>query len=434
MKILVLADNYLPEIAATSFRIHEHAKHWIECGHEVTVVTCVPNWPHGKTFAGYRNRFYQEETIDGVRVIRVWSYMAANAGFVKRTLDYLSFLLSAVMWCWRYPRCDVILATSPQFFTSVAGWLISWLRWRPWVFEVRDLWPASIEAVGAVRKPRLLRWLEQLELFLYRQATRVIAVTDPIRADLIHRGITADKIDVVTNGVDPHAFDPDHFHDNARQRLGIGADAILAGYIGTTGLAHGLTTILEAAALCHARIDVTFLIMGEGAERQRLEQLARESGLNNVRFADRVPREQLPAYLAAVDVPIIHLRPDPVFQTVIPSKMFEWMAMRKPLLMAVEGEAARIVAEHQCGVCIPSGDAAAMADAVCRLAHRRGDRAAMGLRGQQAVARHYSRRVKALAALQTLALAAGETLPSALSDMEISEGPMSLQLPDRAAA
>lgn len=408
MKILVLADNYLPEIAATSFRIHEHAAVWLERGHEVTVVTCAPNWPHGKVFPGFRNRAYQEEWIDGVRVIRVWSYLAANRGFFQRTLDYVSFMFSAVAWCWRFPQFDVVLATSPQFFTAAAGWLISWLRWRPWIFEVRDLWPASIAAVGAAKPSLWLRAMERLELFLYRRAARVITVTEPIRQDLIRRGIDPTKIDVVTNGVNPADFDLDQTFGDARRRLSIPPEAFVTGYVGTTGMAHGLETLLDAAELCRDRRDVWFVIIGDGAERQRLEQLATERGLDNVRFLDRVPRTELPDYLAAFDLPIIHLKRDPVFETVIPSKLLEWMAMSRPVLMAVEGEAARIVTEHACGLCIPSEDPAAMAAAILSAVSDREQLAAMGRRGRVAMLREFNRGVKADEALETLREAAGK--------------------------
>ncbi|HEU0068005.1 MAG TPA: glycosyltransferase family 4 protein, partial [Nitrospiraceae bacterium] len=380
MNILVLADNFTPEIVATSFRTHEHAKVWLEQGHSVTVVTCAPNWPQGQLFPGYRNRLYQEEWIDGIRVIRVWSYMTANKGFLKRTLDYVSFMLSAVFWCWRFPRFDVVLATSPQFFTALAGWLISVLRWRPWIFEVRDLWPASIAAVGA-SKGRLIHWLERLELFLYRRANRVLVVTSAFRDDLQSRGIPVEKIDLATNGVDVANFSPDQVSFNARERLDIPEDAFVSGYVGTTGMAHGLETLIEAAAACRDYQHIQFLIIGEGAERAALEELARQKGLNNLRFLNRVPHADMPSYLSAFDLPIIHLRPDPVFRTVIPSKLFEFMAMQLPVLMAVEGEAAVIVSDAGCGVCIPSGDAAAMANAILDLAARRKALALMGARG-----------------------------------------------------
>ncbi len=405
MHILVLADNFVPEIAATSFRVRDHAKVWLAEGHDVTVVTCVPNWPHGKAFPGYRNRLYQVEWIDGVRVIRLWSYMTANKGFLRRTLDYVSFMVSAILFCWRYPRFDVILATSPQFFTAVAGWVISILHWRPWVFEIRDLWPASIKAVGA-GDGWMIRALERLELFLYRRANRIIALTNAFRRDLTDRGIDAAKIDVVTNGVDVAQFNRDAVTYDARQRLGIPSDKFLAGYIGTTGMAHGLETILDAAEAVSgqqgAGAEIHFLIMGEGAERETLEADARRRGLANLQFADRVPQAEVPNYLAALDVAIIHLRPDPVFKTVIPSKLFEFMAMGVPVLMAVEGQAAEIVADCGCGVCIPSGNGYDMATAVIRLSENRDQLSRMSGRGQFAAAEQFGRSVKARQALRAL--------------------------------
>jgi colanic acid biosynthesis glycosyl transferase WcaI len=403
MKILLVADNYLPEITATSFRIQDHAKHWLAQGHEVTVVTCVPNWPHGKPFPGYRNRLYQEEWMDGVRVIRLGTYMTANKGFLKRTLDYVSFMIAATLWSWRYPASDVIVATSPQFFAAMAGWLISLARRRPWIFEVRDLWPESIKAVGASRG-RLIDWLERLELFLYRRADRIVVVTHAFRRNLVSRGIDTKKIDVVTNGVDWEQFQEVHDAAAARRRLGVPEEAFLAGYIGTTGLAHGLETIVEAANLCRAHEKVHFLIMGEGARRAELEALAREKELTNLHFADRVPHRDVSAYLAAMDLPIVHLRPDPTFESVIPSKLFEFMAIGRAVLLGVAGESAQIVADAGCGVCVPPGDARAMADAVLACAERPEELRAMGERGREAASR-YDRRVKAAEALQSFELA-----------------------------
>ena len=231
MRILVLTDRFTPEIAAPSFRVMEHAKIWISLGHEVTVVTCVPNFPHGKVFAGYSNKLFQEEWIDGIRVLRLWSYMAENAGFLGRILDNASFMCSAIVQSRRFPDFDVILATSPPLFVPVAGYMISKLFSRPWVFELRDLWPASIAAVGAMNG-RVLGLLEKLELFLYRKASRIIALTDSFKSDLVTRGIQPDKIDVVENGVDEAFFNPNSVTFDARQILGLNKEAFLAGYIG----------------------------------------------------------------------------------------------------------------------------------------------------------------------------------------------------------
>jgi colanic acid biosynthesis glycosyl transferase WcaI len=417
MHILILSDRYIPEITAPSFRIRDHAQHWLRLGHEVTVVTCVPNFPQGEVFAGYRNRFYQVEWIDGVRVIRVWSYMTANTGTIKRTLNYVSFMLSAIVFFFRYPKFDVILATSPPLFVPVAGYALSQLRRRPWVFEIRDLWPASIEAVVPTTR-WLLGLFTRLELFLYRKADRIVSLTDPFKHELTRRGIPAEKHDVVTNGVDLDEFDPEKVHIDARKVLGVGRGEFLAGYIGTVGLSQSLITLIEAAELCREDPDIVFLIMGGGAERAMLAEEARRRKLVQVIFCDFVQHQDVPSYLAALDVSIVHLKAHPLFRTVIPSKIFENMAMATPMVYAVEGHSAQIVAEAGAGVCIPSDDPAAMARAVrkmkqdcCRLRE-------MGQRGRQAVVNRYSRRVKAIELIRSLNLALGRPAGDSLGMVE----------------
>lgn len=404
MRILVLTDRFTPEIAAPSFRLMDHAQEWLRAGHQVTVVTCVPNFPRGVPFEGYTNRLYQEEWIRGVRVIRVWSYLAPNVGTIKRTLDYLSYMFAAVFFAWRYPAFDVLLASSPPLFVAAAGYAVATIRRRPWVFEIRDLWPASIKAVNA-SKGLGLRLLEKLEMFLYRKADRIISLTDSFKDELTERGISPDKNDIVTNGVDAEQFSAQQVRFDARPVLGVSAEDFLAAYIGTVGMAHGLRTVLDAAEMCRERKHVRFLIMGEGAERAKLEAEAKSRGLTNVMFKDFVPHDQVPSFLAALSAAIVHLKPDPLFLTVIPSKIFENMAMGTPMVYAVEGESARIVAEAKAGVCIPSGDAKAMADTILALDADRPRLRELGRNGVEVVHRQYSRRVKAQAAIRTLELA-----------------------------
>ena len=407
LKILVLTDRFLPEIAAPSFRTMEHAKIWRDLGHDVTVVTCVPNFPRGKVFEGYRNRLWQEETMDGVRVIRIWSYMVPNEGVLKRTLDYVSFMVSAVLFSPKYPAFDVVLATSPPFFVAIAGAGVSILRNRPWIFEIRDLWPASIRAVGASRSPALAL-VERLELLLYRHATRIVSLTHSFKRDLVERGIPAEKNDVVTNGVDGELFSRERATLDARAELGIGRDVFLTGYIGTVGLAHGLGTILDAAERTRDERGLAWLILGEGAERAHLEADAARRGLSNVLFRDFVGRERMPSYLAAMDASIVHLKPEPLFKTVIPSKIFEAMAMGVPLVMAVEGESADIVRDAGAGVCVPSGDAEALARAVVELKRDPARARALGESGRTAVRARYDRRRLGEAVLRSLETAVAD--------------------------
>lgn len=406
--ILVLTDCFHPEIAPPSFRIMDHARYWLRAGHRVTVVTGAPNRPSGKVFAGYRNDLWTTEDMEGVQVIRLWSYMSANEGFLRRTLDYGSLMASQILAAPFYPDVDVILATSPPLQTAIAGSMIARARNKPWIFEVRDLWPASIKAVGAADGP-LLDFLEGLELRLYRDATRVVLLTSAFERDLLERRIPGHKLDVVTNGVDLDAIRPDpEGAARIRAHLGLSATDVLFGYIGTTGMAHGLETVLDAATRLRDQPHLRWLILGEGAARAGLEQRAIAAGLTNVTFHDFVPHAEVLAWTGACDVAVVHLKPDPLFKTVIPSKIFEAMALERPILMAVEGEAADLVRQAGAGVCIPSGDSYAMADAALNLAANPADRASMGRSGRLAAERHHSRRSKAEALLRVFERAIAE--------------------------
>jgi colanic acid biosynthesis glycosyl transferase WcaI len=403
MRILVLADRFIPEISATSFRLGYYAKSWCAAGHEVTVVTCAPNLPRGKVFSGYKNGLYRAEWIDGVRVVRVWSYITANAGFARRILDQSSFMVSAVLQSWRFPKFDVIFASSPPLFVAMAGYMISRVWRRPWIFELADLWPASIEAVGLGKKAPM--WLlEKIELFLYRNADRIISLTPAFKENLARRGISPDKNDVITNGVDTEKFDPAIVREDIRKELGISENVFLVGYFGTTGMAHGLDTFLEAARRHEENKSIMFLIIGDGAEREALEEKSHALGLTSIIFRNFVAHEKMPDYLAALDLFLVHLKPHPVFKTVIPSKIFEPMAMEIPMLCALEGEGARVVSESGAGMCIPPGDPTIMADTIFRFSKERFELAQMGKNGRQAAIEKFSRRSKADAVLKSFKL------------------------------
>ena len=368
MRILFLSDNFPPEGNAPATRLYEHAIRWVRAGHEVTVITCAPNFPEGKLFPGYRNAWHQVEAMDGIRVVRVKTYITANEGFLKRTLDYLSFMLMATVASVFERRPDVVVATSPQFFCALAGWMVGVLKWRPFVFELRDLWPASITAVGAMRKGLVIRMLERIEMFLYRRADAIIAVTESFREELVARGVPREKIHVVINGVDLDRYEPRPRDADLEREFGL-EGKFVAGYVGTHGMAHALPKVLEAAERLLHRTDVVFFFAGAGAERAKVEQLVRDRSLHNVRLIPRQPKERMPALWSVCDLCIVPLRDTPVFATVIPSKIFESMGMGVPILMSLpEGEAVRIVRRTETGVCVRPEDSAAMAEAIAGLA------------------------------------------------------------------
>lgn len=367
MHILFLSDNFPPETNAPATRLHEHAREWVRAGHRVTVVTCAPNFPEGRLLAGYRNELVRRETIDGIEVVRVKTYIARNSGFGKRTLDYLSFLVSGTIGALFVERPDVVVSTSPQFFAGLAGWVVSFLRRKPFVFEVRDLWPASIAAVGAMRRGFVLKTLERLELFLYARADSIVVVTEAFQRDLVSRGVDPDKITVITNGVDLSTYAPTLRDPRAAERLGVKGKFVV-GYLGTHGMAHALDNVLDAAERLRGQDDVRFLFVGAGAARDGLVEAARRRGLTNVIFHPSQPKDAMPSVWSVCDVALVHLKNSPVFETVIPSKVFEAMGMGVPVLLcAPTGEISSIVERTSCGVHVPAEDPAALADAVLRL-------------------------------------------------------------------
>ena len=369
MHILFLTDNYPPDVNAPASRTYEHCREWVRQGHQVTVVTCFPNFPAGKVYPGYRNRLWQWDEMDGIRVLRVWSYITANQGFIKRTLDYISYMISASLAAPFVRKPDLVVGTSPQFFTACAAWLVSRLRRVPFVFELRDLWPESIKAVGAMQDSFLFRFLERLELFLYRKASAVVSVTRSFREILVERGVPAGKIHVITNGLDPGRFMPvDKDLELLRKHRLEGR--FVAGYIGTHGLAHSLETLLLAAREISADPEgqeVSFLFLGDGANKSNLVARASEIGLTNVIFLDSVPKSEVVRYWSLLDVSVIHLKKTDLFKTVIPSKIFESIGMGLPILLGVQGESADIVQSNGVGEVFEPENAAELAGKILAL-------------------------------------------------------------------
>jgi glycosyltransferase involved in cell wall biosynthesis len=411
--ILFLTDNFPPEVNAPASRTFEHCRQWVKAGHRVTVITCAPNFPKGKVFDGYKNRLWQRERMEGIDVIRVWSYITANEGFSRRVLDYLSFMLSAIVVGPWVRDVDVIVGTSPQFFTACAAYVVSRLKGVPYVFELRDLWPESIKAVGAMKDSRAIRMLERLELFLYRKSAAVVSVTESFKKVLVRRGIPAEKIHVVTNGVDVSQFRPRPKDRELTARLGL-EGKFVAGYIGTHGMAHALETLIEAAERLQDR-GFAFIFLGDGARKQALRELAESKGLKNVVFVDSVPKADVARYWSLLDVSVIHLRKTELFTTVIPSKLFECMGMGIPVLHGVEGESADIVRDTGVGIPFPPEDVGALCAALERFRDRPDELAEY--RGRcLAAAGKFDRNFLAAKMLDVLLGVAGRTAPAVAAE------------------
>ncbi len=394
MNILFLSHYFPPEVNAPASRTYEHCRQWVQDGHSVTVVTCAPNHPQGKVYEGYRNRLFQRETKDGIQVIRIWTYVTANEGFAKRTLNYVSYMASAIVATLFLPKADVVLSTSPQFFNGLAGYFVSRLRRIPWVLEIRDLWPESIVAVGAIKNKALIKLLEWIELFAYRNADRIVPVTDSFKAYMIGKGIQTDKILVVKNGVDLGQYQPLNGMNALAGELDL-QGKFVASYFGTHGMAHHLETVLQAAQKLSHEKNIVFLLVGDGAERHMLVRMREEMGLKNVMMLDQQPKSRMRELWALSSISLVLLKKSDLFKTVIPSKIFESLAMEKPIILGVEGESAALIKESKAGICIEPEQAQELADRVLELARDSGACQQLGANGRRYVSEHFDRIVLA---------------------------------------
>lgn len=359
-------------------------------GHNVIVITCAPNHPQGRVYEGYRNRFYQRETKDGITVIRVWTFVTANEGFFKRTLNYISYMCSAVVVSLFLPKADVVLSTSPQFFNGLAGYFVSEMRRIPWVLEIRDLWPESIVTVGAIKSQAVIKMLEWIERFAYRNADHIVPVTDSFKAYMLGKGIEAGKITVVKNGVDLAQYRPVDGASELAEELRLTGKFIVS-YFGTHGMAHHLETILDAARRLNNSPNIVFLMVGDGAERQTLVRMRDTMGLKNVMMLDQQPKSRMPELWALSDVSLVLLKKSDLFKTVIPSKIFESLAMAKPIVLGVEGESADLLRAAQAGLCIEPEDADQLVARVLELSRDTQLRQRLGRNGRRFVMEQFDR-------------------------------------------
>ncbi|QQL44305.1 glycosyltransferase family 4 protein [Sulfuriroseicoccus oceanibius] len=402
MKVLFLCHYYPPEGNAPATRVGALARRWVEAGHEVTVITCAPNVPDGVVYPGYANRLLpQTSVVDGVKVVRVWSLLAPNKGTGRRIANYVSYMVTATLKVLTMGRPDVLIATSPQFFCGWAGVLSKW--WfrlsRPWtrkpkfILEIRDIWPESIGAVGALGNPLVMKLLEWMELRMYAAANHVVTVGNGYKLRLLERGVPEEKMSIVMNGVDRdllEASTPDPAP--VRKEWGL-KDKFVCAYIGTIGMASGLDVYLRAAKRLKemGEDDVVLLAVGDGAVREDLQQAAAEQGLDNVVFTGRRPKEEMPQLLAATDVCFVHLRKTPLFETVMPSKIFEALGMRRPILIGVDGEARNLVEASGGGVSMEPEDEVQMVERILELKRDPERRAAMGEAGREYVLKNFDR-------------------------------------------
>lgn len=405
MRIVYLCQYFVPEPGAPAARLRDMARSWVQRGHSVTVVTGMPNHPTGVVQAPFIGRLIARETMDGVTVLRNWLYATPNEGLVRKTLSHLSFMVSALVLGYaRLGSADVIIASSPSFFAVISAWIMSRMRKIPFVFEVRDLWPAVFVDLGVLTNPFVIRALESVEMFLYQRAALVVTVTEGFRKRLLARGVPPEKVVTITNGAAIESFTPGPRDNAVRTELGL-AGKFVVGYIGAHGISQGLELVLQAAQRLRDDADIVFLLVGEGARKRALLELREKLRLTNVIMLPAQAHQRVREYYCASDVCVVPLRQLALFGSFIPSKMFEIMACAVPVIGAVEGEAREILERSGGARLIAPEDDAALADAVRWFKLHPGESRLMGAAGRAFVTAHYDRQVLAdryAGALQTL--------------------------------
>lgn len=391
-RILFMTHYFPPEGNAPASRVHEMCKRWVREGHDVTVITCAPNHPTGRVYTGHRNWPIKQEFVDGIRVFRVWTFLAANKGKVRRALSFLSYMITSMLLALYLRRPDVLIATSPQFFCGWSGVMVSALKRIPFILEVRDIWPESIQVVGAARRKLPMWLLERMEKQMYASAFRIVTVGEGYKEKLIERGVSSSKIEIVTNGVDREVFQETTDPKVVRKQYRLNGHFVCA-YVGTVGMASGLKVVLRAAKLLKEknRDDIRLMIVGDGAIREELERMAVQQQLHNVIFTGRIDRQQVPPLLHAVDACLVHLRKKELFESVLPSKIFEAAAMSRPILLGVKGHAARLVESAGAGICFEPENEQELVAAIEKLSADRELGRRLGQSGNEYVHQHFDR-------------------------------------------
>lgn len=390
MHIIFLTHYFPPEVNAPAVRTYENCKCWVRQGHQVTVITSVPNAPDGVIYKGYRNKFFQRGKISGIKILRVWTYIAPNRGIFRRTLNYISFMVFSLLGVLLIKNGDMVIATSPQFFCGIGGYLFSCLKKIPFILEVRDIWPESIVAVGALTNRRLIRIFEKIEMTLYRSTKKIVVVTESLKRIISRKGIPREKIFVIKNGVDLSFFQLHNLNNKIREKFDLGGKFVIS-YIGTIGLAHALDQVLRVAERLLGMTDIIFLLVGSGAKREILIQEKERRKLNNVIFIEKQPRHLIPAFYSLSDVCLVTLKKTPLFKGALPSKIFEIMAMSKPIILGIDGEARQIIEKAKAGIFVEPENEEKLEKAILRLYRNKKECQILGKNGRNFVEKYFDR-------------------------------------------
>lgn len=393
MKILLIHQAFVLPKEAGGTRHYEFAKRCVQQGHSFNIIASDINYLSGQRLQGCTGVITEQE-VEGIRILRAYTHPVLHRSFVWRVLSFLSFMVTSFLAAWRTGPVDLVMGTSPPIFQAVSAWLIASLRHRPFLLEIRDLWPDFAIDMGVLTNPVLITLSRWLEHFLYERATHLLVNSPAYRDYLLSRGVSADKISLIPNGVDVKMFNDTPKGESVRNAFGLNGWFVIA-YTGALGLANDIPTILRAARYLREEKCIHFLLVGDGKERVSLEALAQEWGLTNVTFAGAYPKSEMRNFLAASDVCVATLQDIPMFRTTYPNKVFDYMAAGRPTIIAIDGVIREVIEAARGGIFVPPGDAIAMAEAIQKLVNNPSQAREMGRAARNYVTTHFNREEQA---------------------------------------
>jgi glycosyltransferase involved in cell wall biosynthesis len=389
MRVLLIHQVFASPSEAGGTRHFELLSRLVRSGHRATVVASNLSYLSGESIVGGR-KWVTEQNLHGIRVLRAYTYPTLHRSFVWRVISFLSFIFTAAWAGWKAGKVDVVMGTSPPLTQPLSAWLIAVLRRRPFLLEIRDLWPEFAIDMGIMRNPVLIGVARRLEMFLYRRASHLLVNSPAYRDYLISKGVAPAKVSLVANGVDPTLFDPAAEGRTVREEFRLEGKFVVV-YAGALGMANDIGTILDAADLVRDQEEIHFLLAGDGKERPNLEARTAQLRLSNVRFTGALPKSRMSEVLAAADVCVATLKNIPMFTTTYPNKVFDYMAAGRPTVLGIDGVIRQVVEAAEGGIFSPPGDSQSLAAAIRMLHADRPVARQMGLRARQYVERHFHR-------------------------------------------
>lgn len=391
MRVLILSQYYKPEPIPKPAELAEELS---RMGHSVSVVTGLPNYPTGVLYPGFRLGLVQRETADGIQIARTFEFPYHGKNSIGRMLNYLSFMITAPLGSFFVPRCDVMYVWHPPLTVGVAAWLIAWLHRIPFIYDVQDIWPESVVLSGMLRNKFIIRMLSLIERFVYLRAAHILVVTRGARENLLEKGVNPEKVSVMPHWIDETKSAQIDSQTRQRIRQSYGwTHKFVVLFAGNIGIIQGLDAVVRAAALLPRDCGFLISLIGDGTDKQRLQELAKSLAVDDrVQFIDRHPAEEMPALMEASDALLVHLKSAPMAHWVIPTKIFAYLSAGRPILMAMDGAGADLVRDSGAGIVISPEDAVALSQGIRSLRDLSPEeRAAMGRRGREYLVSKYSK-------------------------------------------